>query len=59
MPLPSPKGKEKREDFLKRCMDDDTMNKEFKDSDERYAVCITQWEETKTDNNQENENEKD
>lgn len=46
MPLPTPKPKEKKNDFIKRCMSNKTMNKEFPKS-QRYAICSDQWEEKK------------
>ena len=39
MPLPKRKKGEKHDDFVKRCMSDDAMNKEFPDADQRRAVC--------------------
>ena len=42
MPLPSRKPKEKKKDFLSRCMSDDKVISEFPDSKQRYAVCQTQ-----------------
>lgn len=42
MPLPSRKIKEKKKDFLSRCMSDDKVISEFPDSKQRYAVCQTQ-----------------
>jgi len=47
MPLPSPKGKEKQNDFISRCMGDNTMGKDFKDQKQRAAVCYSQWEKAK------------
>lgn len=42
MPLPSRKIKEKKKDFLSRCMSDDKVIFEFPDNKQRYAVCRTQ-----------------
>jgi lambda family phage portal protein len=42
--MPTPEGKEEQEDFLDRCMADDTMNAEYPDSKQRFAVCRAQWE---------------
>ena len=39
MPLPSPKNKEKRGDFVNRCMADLSKKGEFKDEKQRAAVC--------------------
>lgn len=44
MPLPKPRKNEDKDEFIGRCMGDDTMNEEYPDSDQRRAVCETQWE---------------
>ena len=49
MPLPKPKKAEKKKDFLNRCMGNPTMNKEYPDNDQRYAVCLTKWDEKKSE----------
>lgn len=41
--MPTPAGGEEEEDFLDRCMADDTMNAEYPDSSQRFAVCKTQY----------------
>jgi hypothetical protein len=43
MPIPEPKKSEKQNDFVSRCMDDETMNKEFPDQKQRTAVCYSQF----------------
>lgn len=43
MPLTKRKPGEKRKDFMMRCMTDPTMRKEFKNTDQRLAVCINQY----------------
>jgi len=45
MPIPTPKPTENQKDFIKRCMMDSTMISEFPKTDQRFAVCQTQWEE--------------
>jgi hypothetical protein len=40
MPLPSPKDKEKRSEFMNRCMLDLAGKDEFKDNKQRAAVCF-------------------
>ena len=40
MPLPKPKPKEEKIEFMARCMG---ALKEFKDLKQRYAVCLKQW----------------
>jgi hypothetical protein len=47
MPLPSPKGKEKRSDFVSRCIGDKTTAKDFPDQKQRIAICYSQWEKAK------------
>lgn len=44
MPLPSPRTGEKKDDFIERCMGDDTMVEEYPDDAQRRAVCETQWD---------------
>lgn len=41
MPLPTPLPKEQKGEFLQRCMMDDTMVREYKDQDQRYAYVET------------------
>lgn len=43
VPLPKPRDGESKEDFLKRCMGNDTMVSEYSNIDQRYAICNTQW----------------
>lgn len=47
MSLPRPSNGQKKKDFISVCMANPTMNKEFKDSGQRFAVCETQWEKSK------------
>lgn len=47
MPLPKPFKYEKKDKFIERCMSNNTMKKEHKDVDERYAVCISLYEQDK------------
>jgi HK97 family phage prohead protease len=44
MPIPKPKKNESHDDFIDRCMSDEVMVKEYDDSDQRLAVCETQWD---------------
>jgi len=44
MPLPKPRSGESRNDFMSRCLDDDKIEAEFASSDQRIAVCNTQYE---------------
>lgn len=43
MPLPKPKPGEDRDDWIGRCMSDDTMQSEFPEQDQRTAVCNQIW----------------
>ena len=42
MPLPKRQRGESRKDFVRRCMDDDVMRREFPETDQRLAVCQRQ-----------------
>ena len=43
MPLPTPQDEESLEAFTSRCMADETMNEEYADKKQRYAVCVNQY----------------
>lgn len=45
-----PNNDETHDDFMTRCMGDDTMNEDYPDGDQRAAVCEKQWTETSGDN---------
>jgi hypothetical protein len=47
MPLPKPNKKEKEQEFVSRCMESETMNKEFPDQKQRVAVCYSQYRKRK------------
>jgi len=49
MPIPKPTSSESRQNFLKRCMGDDTMTSEYTDSDQRLAVCNNSYDSEKED----------
>lgn len=51
MPIPQPNKTENKKEFVMRCMSDETMNKEFPDTDQRLAVCSTTYEENLKDEN--------
>jgi hypothetical protein len=51
MPLPKPNPNEEKKEFVMRCMGDDTMNKEFPDTDQRLAVCSSTYEENLSNEN--------
>lgn len=42
MPIPKPQKDESDKDFVARCMSNPTMNKDYSDESQRYAVCISQ-----------------
>lgn len=44
MPLPKPNLGKDHDEFVGRCIGDDKVIQEFPDSDQRVAVCITQFE---------------
>lgn len=45
MPIPKPKKDEKKQDFIDRCMSDETMLKEYPDEKQRAAICYQSWDE--------------
>lgn len=47
MPLPKRRDNESEEDFISRCMGNESMKEEFPDSDQRYAVCKQKADEAK------------
>ena len=47
MPLVKPKDKEKREDFMSRCMRDEVSTSEYPNADQRLAVCSSQFKNKK------------
>jgi len=47
MALPTPKNKEKRSDFIGRCVSEVAKDPKFKDNKQRGAICYTQFKEAK------------
>ena len=47
MPLPQPTPQETKDEFIQRCMADEKAVEEFPDNSQRFAVCNTQWMDTK------------
>jgi hypothetical protein len=43
MPIPTPNKDEDKNSFVSRCMSNDTMEKEYKDNDQRVAICLAQF----------------
>jgi HK97 family phage prohead protease len=42
--MPDPRAGENQDDFINRCMGDAEAVADFPDTDQRYAVCISNWE---------------
>ena len=47
MPLPKPSSKEKKKDFVNRCISEVSKDPKFKDNKQRVAICYTQFDEAK------------
>jgi hypothetical protein len=47
MPLPKPESKEKKSDFISRCMSEIADDLKFPDPKQRTAICSKQFEEAK------------
>jgi HK97 family phage prohead protease len=59
MPLVKPKKRERRNDFLERCMGDQTSMDDFPNRSQRYAVCNSLYDDrNKEDNEMQLEEEK-
>ena len=43
MPIPTPKKQETKEQFMQRCLIDVVMKKEYKNLQQRLAVCNSQF----------------
>jgi len=50
MPLPSPKGNQKKSSFVSSCMSSEKMKKEFPDHKQRLAVCHSRLKKAKACN---------
>lgn len=48
MPIPQPRDNESKQDFSARCMSDPVMKKEYPDSSQRIAVCLSQTRQSKS-----------
>jgi len=46
MPIPKPRAGESKKEYVKRCMANDTMVKEY-GVDQRFAICVAKWGEKK------------
>jgi hypothetical protein len=49
MPIPKPTASETEKEFVKRCMSDDKMVSEYTDIDQRFAVCVSSFNENTND----------
>ena len=47
MPLITPSSGESQDDFINRCMSNDTMQSEFPEQDQRVAICFDTWRDSK------------
>jgi len=59
MPIPSPDKREEQQNFMSRCMINETMRKEFPDNKQRSAVCYSKYRQTKRTKSAENGNPND
>ena len=48
MPIPSKNKDEDKQNFISRCMTDEIMKKDYPDSKQRIAVCLSQTKNTKS-----------
>ena len=48
-PIPIPKSDESKKEFMNRCLSNPTMNDEYPDNGQRYAVCQRQWTDKKAE----------
>lgn len=47
MPLPNPNKNEEKNKFISRCMSDENIQKDFKNNDQRVAVCFSLFKKAK------------
>ncbi len=52
MPLPTPKPEESKDEFVSRCMSNESAKKEFESEDQRVAVCLEKWRKNKSNNSE-------
>jgi hypothetical protein len=48
MPVPSPEPNENNQNFVARCMSNETMKKEYPDNKQRIAICLGQTKQNKS-----------
>ena len=49
MPIPNPIADETEQEFISRCMGDETMNSEY-ESEQRISICSVAWNEKNVKN---------
>lgn len=49
MPIPKPNKDESTKDFIARCMGNDSMVKDYENQSQRYAICISQTKQAKSE----------
>ena len=49
MPLPSPRGKESKDNFISRCVQNENVQKESKSNNQALAICYSQWRRAKNE----------
>ena len=49
MPLPTPNPDETKNDFISRCLTNDTVRSDFSSDEQIVAVCERQWSGSKYD----------
>lgn len=52
MPIPKPENNETENEFIQRCITDNTMQDEYPDEDQRLAVCYQSWDNNKKEETQ-------
>ena len=58
MPIPKPLPKEQNNEFIQRCMMDDTMVREY-NQDQRYVICREQLQKHELENGKSRKTKKD
>lgn len=49
MPIPKPESNENKQKFVARCMGNETMKKDYPNTQQRIAVCLSQTRTSKSD----------
>ena len=48
MPVPKPEKDENKQKFVSRCMSNETMKKDYPNSQQRVAICLGQTRKSKS-----------